>query len=77
MLMITWFYRFVSCEYIIKVKISGKILGLLPKPETLALHHHCQESNGVIQAGRWDQQTPVIHLLHEVFGCCGKHVPAG
>lgn len=75
--MCTWLYRCVSCQYIIEVKISGDVFGLLPEPETLALHHHCQKSDTVIHAGHRDQQTSVIHLLHKVSGGCGKHLAAG
>lgn len=62
---------------IIEIKISGKIFGLLPAPETPALHHHRQESNGVIQAGHWDQGPVIFHLLHKVSGSQSKHLSAG
>lgn len=75
-LMCTWLYRRVSCQYIIEVKVSWSVSGLLPHPETSAFHHHCQKSNGVVEAGHWDQQTSVVHLLHEVVGGSGKHLPA-
>lgn len=68
--------RLVSRQQIVQLEVSGDVLGLLPQPEPLALHHHRQHGDGVFEAGHGDEPSVGVHLLHEGPGGRGEHLAA-
>lgn len=68
--------RRVSRQQVGELEVGGDVLGLLPQPELLALHHHGHHGDEVIEAGHGDEPSVGVHLLREVLGGGGKHPAA-